>query len=149
MTLAERKVWSTLRKLRLPFRRQAPIGPYIVDFAFHSAGLIIELDGPRHDLPEAQLHDAHRDAWLRSQGYNVLRFRNEQALYETEIVREIILATLPPRWGKGRDGGDRAEGSEEAMETPPLAPNTKLGGLHPRPCPSPIEGEGAQDRGRP
>ena len=143
MTVPERKLWTALRKLGLPVRRQAPIGRYIVDFAIHSASLVIEVDGGRHDLPEAQLHDAVRDAWLRSQGYQILRFRNEQALNDPDGVVQMILETLPPRWGKGRDGGGHAEGSEKALEAAtPLAPNPQTSCPHPLPYPSPIEGEG-------
>ncbi|HVY33403.1 MAG TPA: endonuclease domain-containing protein [Caulobacteraceae bacterium] len=144
MTVPERKLWAALRKLDLPVRRQAPIGRYIIDFAIHSASLVIEVDGGRHDLPEAQLHDAVRDAWLRSQGYQILRFRNEQALNDPDGVVQMILNTLPPRWGKGRDGGGHAGDSGKALEaTPPLAPNHQTDCPHPLPCPSPIEGEGA------
>ena len=143
MTVPEKKLWAVLRTLQLPIRRQAPIGRYIVDFAIHSAGLIIEVDGGRHDLPEAQLHDAVRDEWLRSQGYQVLRFRNEQALNDPELIVQMVLNTLPPRGGMGRDGGGRAEGSGQVVEAAmPLAPNHLTACLHPLPCPSPIEGEG-------
>ncbi len=143
MTVSEKKLWVVLRALQLPIRRQAPIGRYLVDFAIHSAGLIIEVDGGRHDLPEAQLHDATRDEWLRSQGYRVLRFRNEQALNDPDGVVEAILETLPPRWGKGRDGGGVTEDAGETIEAAqPLAPNYQTACLHPLPCPSPIEGEG-------
>lgn len=144
MTLPERNLWRKLRKLGLNFRRQAPIGRYIVDFAFHAASLVIEVDGPLHDLPEKQQHDVAKDAWLRSEGYRVLRFRNVQVMDDLESTMEAILRTLPARWGKGRDGAARTEISEKLMEAPPpLAPKLATPCQHPLPCPCPIEGEGA------
>jgi hypothetical protein len=100
------------------------------------------VDGGWHDLPDEQLHDALRDEWLRSQGYRVLRFRNQQVLDDPDGVVRIITDSLPPRWGKGRDGGGGSETSGKTMEAAaPLA-------LFPNPTaatptqPSPIEGEG-------
>jgi very-short-patch-repair endonuclease len=146
MTLSERKLWKELRKLDAHWRRQAPIGRYIADFACHGACLVIELDGGCHDLPEVRLRDEKRDAWLRPQGYRVLRVRNEAVFDDLLAVIEMIKATLPPRWGKGRDGGERAEDSGRGVggETPRALFASALC-AHPRPCPSPIEGEGALD----
>jgi very-short-patch-repair endonuclease len=76
MPLTERVLWPLLRDRRLEglkFRRQVPLAGYVVDFACFSARLVVEADGPFHD-PAA---DAERDAALRSQGFPVLRFRNE------------------------------------------------------------------------
>jgi very-short-patch-repair endonuclease len=74
-TFAERVMWDRLRNRKLAglkFRRQVPVGPYIADFLCKEASLIVEFDGPNHD-PD---YDAKRDAWLRSQGYRVMRFVN-------------------------------------------------------------------------
>jgi very-short-patch-repair endonuclease len=150
MTLPEEVLWRSLRRLKLHVRRQAPIGRYIADFAIHAASLVIEVDGGRHDLDGAQMHDAIRDEWLRSQGYRVLRFRNQQVLDDVDGVVEAILATLPPRGGKGRDGGGVCEISGRTMEavqpsgkTPaPLAPVLQPLATTPT-QPSPIEGEGS------
>ena len=117
MTASERRLWEALRKLGLHFRRQVPIGRYIADFASHAAKLIVEVDGARHDLPEAQLHDLERDAWLTSVGYRVIRVADSRAYEYPQAVAEEI-ASLPPRRGKGRDGGVRT--TSERM--PPLAP---------------------------
>ncbi len=142
MTVSERKLWWALRKLGLHVRRQAPIGRYVADFVLHDLALVIELDGPRHDLPEAQLHDALRDQWLSSQGYRVLRFRNEQALYDPDGVVKAIRGTLPPRWGKGRDGGEGSAIRDMTLEAdPPLESIRRRRGCTPT-LPSPIEGEG-------
>jgi hypothetical protein len=57
---------------------------------------VIEIDGARHDFPEAQLHDLDRTAWLNSQGYRVLRFRNEAVLADPVAVAEVIEASARP-----------------------------------------------------
>jgi very-short-patch-repair endonuclease len=104
MTLPEKRLWAELRKLDLNMRRQALIGRYVADFVSHAAGLIIEIDGGRHDLPEAQLHDLERTAWLNGQGYRVIRFRNEEVLGDPHGVAQLIHAqitkTLSPLRGK-------------------------------------------------
>jgi very-short-patch-repair endonuclease len=143
MTYPERLLWEVLRRHTLPIRKQAPVGRYVADFACHSARLIIEVDGYPHSLPVVQKRDAVRDAWLRSQGYQVLRFRNQQVVENIQVVVEAILDALPPRWGKGRDGGVPPELHALAREagTPQLpVPNTLW---HTPTQPSPIEGEGA------
>jgi very-short-patch-repair endonuclease len=76
MTDVERILWSALRNRRFEkfrFRRQVPIGRYIVDFVNFERSLIIELDGSQH---VDSAHDATRDRWLTSQGFRVLRFWN-------------------------------------------------------------------------
>ena len=141
MTLPEQALWRVLRRLKLHARRQAPIGRYVADFAIHEAGLVIEVDGGWHDEPEAQMRDAIRAEWLRSQGYRVLRFRNQQVLDDVEGVVEAILNSLPPRWGKGRDGGGGSEVSGKTMEAaPPHASFLKATAATPT-QPSPIEEE--------
>jgi very-short-patch-repair endonuclease len=97
MTGPEKLLWAELRKLDLHVRRQVPMGGYIADFAIHSAKLIIEVDGPRHDLDENQLHDALRDAWFTSQGYRTLRVRNGQILSDLNGVIDLIQSTVKKR----------------------------------------------------
>jgi very-short-patch-repair endonuclease len=91
-TNAENSLWHFLRagKLGVKFRRQAAIGAYVVDFVSFSHKLIVELDGPQHLESAASEHDARRSAWLASQGFRVIRFRN-QALDEDigQVVDEI------------------------------------------------------------
>jgi len=76
-TDAEKKLWWHLRRLPVEgthFCRQAPIGPFLADFACHDRRLIIEVDGSQHGEPEGLAADAQRSAFLRSRGYRVLRF---------------------------------------------------------------------------
>src|SRR5688572_10538073 len=71
-TDAERVMWRPLRAHRLmgaSFRRQTPIGPYIADFVCHAAKLIVEVDGGQQFEADHARRDAHRDAYLASQGY--------------------------------------------------------------------------------
>ena len=97
MTDAERRLWHKLRDRRLSghkFVRQFPVGPYFADFACREAHLIIELDGSQH-IDSA--HDQRRDAFLLEQGYRVLRFWNNDALTEMDVVCETILAAIDNR----------------------------------------------------
>ena len=91
-TDTENILWRSLRAKRLQglkFRRQEPIGKYIVDFVCHEKKIIIELDGGQHS--EESGNDQERDEWLRSQGFRVLRFWNNDVLSQTEEILEIIL----------------------------------------------------------
>ena len=114
MTVMERLLWTELRKLGLNIRRQAPIGPYVADFACHTRRIVIEVDGARHDLPEEQLHDAERTAWLETQGYRVVRFRNSEIANDIEAVVTAIIAATPPQ-----AGSDRAVRSPPSPALPP------------------------------
>jgi very-short-patch-repair endonuclease len=99
MTLAERIIWRAVRAHRLNgagFRRQTPIGPYIVDFVSHSAMLIIEIDGGQHFEDSHERRDAARDAHLRSKGFRVLRFNN----YDVMTNREGVLTTIASALGE-------------------------------------------------
>ena len=94
-TDAERRLWHALRDRRmqaLKFRRQAPVGPYIVDFLCVAHRLIVEADGSQH---AESRRDGVRDAWLEQQGYAVLRFSNRDIL----TARESVLATIAARCG--------------------------------------------------
>jgi very-short-patch-repair endonuclease len=91
-TYAEKRLWKLLRTTDLHFRRQAPFGPYIVDFVCHRHRLIIELDGGIHNLPEVAARDAQRELWLTGRGYRVMRFPNEQAVSDAAGVVQMILA---------------------------------------------------------
>jgi very-short-patch-repair endonuclease len=90
-TKAEAALWEHLRGRRLEgvkFRRQHPIGPYIVDLCSPAQKLIIELDGGQHRGQQAA--DAERTAKLESLGYRVLRFWNDDVLQETDRVLRVI-----------------------------------------------------------
>src|SRR5712672_1027258 len=115
LTAAERVIWYAVRAHRLngaSFRRQTPIGPFIVDFVCHEARLIIEVDGGQHFESENEKRDARRDRFLASKGFRVLRFNNHDVMTNRQGVVEAIdtaLAaspslTLPRRRGRGRGG---------------------------------------------
>jgi very-short-patch-repair endonuclease len=92
MTEAELKLWNALRGNRLmglKFRRQVPIGPYIVDFACPSKRLIVEADGSQH--ADNMDYDAKRTAFLEQSGWTVLRFWNDDVLKDTDGVCQHIV----------------------------------------------------------
>ena len=152
MTVSERRLWRALRRLDLGFRRQVPIGRYVVDFACLRARLVVEIDGYWHEQPDAKLRDQTRDDWLRREGYRVIRFADLRVFNETPTVVEAILEALPPQGGKGWDGGARAEFSGLTLEAePPHAPLASASRGHPHPCPAPLEGAGTfeSDEGDP
>jgi very-short-patch-repair endonuclease len=94
MTVGERRLWTELRRLKLNIRRQVPIGRYIADFASHGPPLVIEVDGVHHELPSAQLRDLDRTAWLKGQGYEVLRFREDEVRDDPAAVASKIATVL-------------------------------------------------------
>lgn len=92
---AQKVLWYQLRQKQLngcKFRREHPMGPYIVDFICLSNKLIIEVDGGQH-VQQAS-YDSRRTQWLESQGFKVLRFWNNDVLANTEAVIEIVLKHL-------------------------------------------------------
>ena len=96
-TIAEKRLWRELRKLRAQgyhFRRQAPIDNFIVDFACLSHRVVIEVDGIQHDTAEGQNRDASRDAHLRWQGFTLMGFRNGDVAQNIEGVMAVVLAAL-------------------------------------------------------
>jgi very-short-patch-repair endonuclease len=97
LTKAERIIWYGLRAHRLEgagFRRQTPIGPYIVDFVSHTAKLIIEIDGGQHFEGKQELRDRRRDAFLTGKGFRVLRFNNLDVMTNRTGVLEVIAAAV-------------------------------------------------------
>jgi very-short-patch-repair endonuclease len=121
-TDAEIKLWWLLRNRKLAgfkFRRQVPIGNYVLDFYCHEAALIVEADGGQHDHPAHQTYDLRRTEYLRMQGISVLRFWDNDILSSTQSVKEEIYRVLPQREGR-------------QAEIPPASP-------HPNPLPG---GEG-------
>ena len=89
--VTERLLWALLRDRRLDglkFRRQVPLGRYVIDFLCPRHRLIVEADGPHH---EDSLHDMERDAWLRTQGFRVLRFANKRIQDAPDAVLAEIL----------------------------------------------------------
>lgn len=122
MTDAERKLWQCLRLKQVAsyrFRRQHPIGPYIVDFACLEKHLVIEVDGGQHHECEA---DFHRDAFLGGRGFDVLRFWNNDVIENIEGVIEAVMARfsvthphpdLPPQAEEGDKPGLPASACKE------------------------------------
>ena len=99
LTDAEKILWRHLRLRQVngyKFRRQRPVGPYIVDFICLEKKLIVELDGGQHAAQKQ--YDARRDSWLISHGFDVLRFWNHDVLTNTDSVKEAIFRALngPP-----------------------------------------------------
>jgi very-short-patch-repair endonuclease len=99
-TPAEHKLWQALRKQQiggLKFRRQVPLGPFIADFYCPSARLVVEADGVTHIDPRT---DERRDAWLKSQRYNLFRISNHDVLSNlggvVVAIQERAAPTPPP-----------------------------------------------------
>jgi very-short-patch-repair endonuclease len=120
MTDAERRLWYRLRAHRfegLKFKRQVPIGKYIVDFASLRMKIVVEVDGGQHAESKK---DQVRDQFLNNQGFRVLRFWNNDVLRSTDEVLESISSVIQsskqapspgstlrasppsPRWGEGK-----------------------------------------------
>jgi len=97
-TDAEKCLWLYLRAhrfMKMKFKRQVPIGRYIVDFICEEHSLIIEVDGGQHQ--DDVDYDQRRDKWLQEQGYLVLRFWNNEVLQQTENVLAAIRAAVLKR----------------------------------------------------
>lgn len=93
-TEAERVLWRALRSKRLAgykWKRQQPIGRYIVDFACFESRVIVEADGAQHI---DSVYDAARDAWLTAQGFLVLRFHNNDILTRLDAVLTSVLTAV-------------------------------------------------------
>jgi len=106
LTDAERRLWSHLRRRQVEgckFRRQAPVGPYIVDLLCLSHRLVVEVDGGQHAWRASS--DEKRTKWLESQGFAVLRFWNNEVLGETDAVVAAISDAL-----RGRNGVEHSPG---------------------------------------
>ncbi|HEV2518151.1 MAG TPA: endonuclease domain-containing protein [Devosia sp.] len=95
MSLPEVVLWQHLRRDKLKgyrFRRQHPIGPFILDFYCSQARLCIEIDGAVHDSAEQAAHDERRTKWLQEQGIHVLRFIAADVLIDSSL--EGVLTTI-------------------------------------------------------
>ncbi|MCR6673387.1 endonuclease domain-containing protein [Devosia ginsengisoli] len=121
MPAPEARLWNALRELRalgFHFRRQVPLGRYYADFACHARRLVIEVDGDTHGTDAATHHDAHRDRFIASQGYRIIRIGNDDVMRNLDGVMTAILSaldqpppSLPPHKGEGSQSG----GSEDTM----------------------------------
>jgi very-short-patch-repair endonuclease len=89
----ERTLWCALKRLPIEgthFRRQAPIGRYVVDFLCPAKRLVIELDGGHHNDDATAKRDNERQAWLEQEGYRVIRFWNSDVTGDLNAVLERI-----------------------------------------------------------
>lgn len=119
MTSAERKPWYALRAHRFEgfgFRRQVPLGKYVLDFVCRDRGLVVEVDGGQHFSASQAARDAVRDRWLNTKGYRVIRIANNEVLNNLPGVLEYLLSVaanspLPP-CGGARPRDARSEGGE-------------------------------------
>jgi very-short-patch-repair endonuclease len=96
-TSAESKLWACLRNRQLggvKFSRQVSIGPFFADFCCREAKLVIEIDGVTHETPEELASDDRRTAWLKAQGYRVIRFCNEELMGDLDAVLVRIQLNL-------------------------------------------------------
>ena len=117
MTDAERLLWRHLRNRELggwKFRRQYPVGSFIVDFICVEKNVVIEVDGGQH--AENEEIDLQRSAYLNKMGYQVVRFWNNQVLQETEAVLEVVFAIL-------------ANGKQNSPSPQPSPPSGERGNL--------------------
>jgi very-short-patch-repair endonuclease len=98
MTEPERLLWAILRRnqLGLRFRRQHPIGAYVIDFYCPSVFLGVEVDGPVHSEPQQMEHDAKRAEWLSKQGVRLLRFSAAQVAERPAAVMAKIAQAATP-----------------------------------------------------
>jgi very-short-patch-repair endonuclease len=108
MTDAERHLWSKLRRKQIDghrFRRQVPIGPYLIDFACLASRLLVEVDGGQHEVNADR--DAARTRWLEARGYRVLRFWNNDVMGNVEGVLHAIQAALAEAYPPPDDASRR------------------------------------------
>jgi very-short-patch-repair endonuclease len=142
-TIAERQLWKVLRRHQLggfQFRRQQPIGPYVVDFFCASAKLVIEIDGGQHADPSAEMRDQRRTRWLRSHGYRVLRFWNNEVLQNMEGVWQIISDAVPMSDPPPRPSPSRGEGEADGPSSQPSVRTVTEKTWTPLPSPPPQGG---------
>jgi very-short-patch-repair endonuclease len=120
----ERAMWNILRQLRQQghhFRRQVQLGPYYVDYANLEEAMVIEVDGATHTTDEAIEADAVRDAYLRSRGFEVLRFSNSDVVHNPAGVFDVMVLTLArlatPTLDPSPHGGGRRRSRTNPLET--------------------------------
>ena len=92
----ELRFWALIHPIRTQwhFRRQVRMGLYVVDFASHSAKLVVEIDGDTHFIGNVPARDLKRDEDLRAHGYQVLRFTNDEVMHNAEGVYSAVVAAL-------------------------------------------------------
>lgn len=99
-TSAEALLWRRLRNralLGFKFVRQAPIGPYFIDFLCREEALVIEIDGATHSTEAELAYDARRETFLRGAGFRILRVSNDDVFHNMTGALDAILATIEKR----------------------------------------------------
>jgi very-short-patch-repair endonuclease len=100
LSTPEARLWNRLRE-RLPgkpiFRRQHPIGPYVLDFYCAKANLAIEIDGVSHDMADRPRRDERRDAWLKKQGVTVVRIPAAELMRGVDEAADAIVRLAAER----------------------------------------------------
>ncbi len=114
LSLPEVIIWQNLRGRRLEgiyFRRQHPMGKYVLDFFCDEAKLAIEIDGQQHTLGDRPQHDAERDAWFAARGIETLRIPAVEVLVDPSgplaLILEAARVRLDPRLRRRMDGKKR------------------------------------------
>lgn len=91
LSLPEKLLWVRLRGADVRFRRQHPIGPYVIDFYCPTAKLVIEVDGFAHDVGDRPERDDVRNGWLKDEGIQVLRISAKDVLADPDTVADALL----------------------------------------------------------
>ena len=102
LTKGEVLLWLELRDLKsggLHFRKQAPIGSYIVYFVCHSAKLVVEVDRDTHETETGKRHDRNRDAYLASLAYRVIRLDYSDVLDNPWHCAQVVKDSIEPSFG--------------------------------------------------
>jgi very-short-patch-repair endonuclease len=121
MTRPELRLWQFLRTRPegFKFRRQHPVGPYVLDFYCAHAMLAVEVDGAAHDMGENPQRDERRDAWLAEQGVRTLRIPAVEIFDDLEAAATAILTECRRRGGisppppSGRSPSPSGDGEDE------------------------------------
>jgi very-short-patch-repair endonuclease len=129
-TNSEGLLWGLLRARQLcglKFRHQHPIGPFVADFACAAKRLVVEIDGGYHDQTAAK--DMRREAYLRSQGWQVMRFTDEEVEQDAEAVGRAIASVLEMEYAfQQRDGSGSGMMSKKGPLPGPESPTLPEGG---------------------
>lgn len=96
LSLPEKLLWVRLRRTEVRFRRQHPLGPYVLDFYCPSSKLAIEVDGVAHDFGTRPERDEIRTEWLKTQGVEVLRIPAKDVLLDPDEAADAILRLCQP-----------------------------------------------------
>ncbi len=91
LSLPEKLLWVRLRGAELRFRRQHPIGPYVLDFYCPEAKLAIEVDGAVHDFGDRPQRDERRTQWLKSEGIGLLRIPAKDVLADPDEIADALI----------------------------------------------------------